>query len=68
MEVATDEPNTPIKQDTKKGKLRDYPCAPKRAQTHANARTLHACGCAATLAWRLLRRACALCAPAHATV
>ena len=25
MEVATDEPNTPIKQDTKKGKLRDYP-------------------------------------------
>ena len=26
MEVATDEANTPIKQDTKKGKLRDYPC------------------------------------------
>jgi hypothetical protein len=25
MEVATDEPNTPIKQDTKKGKLRFYP-------------------------------------------
>jgi len=25
MEVATDEPSTPIKQDTKKGKLRDYP-------------------------------------------
>lgn len=25
MEVATDEPNTPIKQDTKKGKLRYYP-------------------------------------------
>lgn len=25
MEVATDEANTPIKQDTKKGKLRDYP-------------------------------------------
>ena len=25
MEVATDEPLTPIKQDTKKGKLRDYP-------------------------------------------
>ena len=25
MEVATDEPHTPIKQDTKKGKLRDYP-------------------------------------------
>lgn len=28
MEVATEEANTPIKQDTKKGKLRDYPCAP----------------------------------------
>ena len=28
MEVATDESRTPIKQDTKKGKLRDYPCAP----------------------------------------
>ncbi|KAL2608807.1 hypothetical protein R1flu_027380 [Riccia fluitans] len=27
MEVATDEPNTPIKQDTKKGKLRFYPYA-----------------------------------------
>ena len=26
MEVATDEAKTPIKQDTKKGKLRDYPC------------------------------------------
>jgi inorganic pyrophosphatase len=26
MEVATDEVRTPIKQDTKKGKLRDYPC------------------------------------------
>jgi hypothetical protein len=26
MEVATDEASTPIKQDTKKGKLRDYPC------------------------------------------
>lgn len=25
MEVATDEPSTPIKQDTKKGKLRFYP-------------------------------------------
>lgn len=25
MEVATDEPFTPIKQDTKKGKLRYYP-------------------------------------------
>jgi len=25
MEVATDEPSNPIKQDTKKGKLRDYP-------------------------------------------
>jgi inorganic pyrophosphatase len=25
MECATDEPNTPIKQDTKKGKLRFYP-------------------------------------------
>ncbi|KAI3892138.1 hypothetical protein MKW92_032076 [Papaver armeniacum] len=25
MEVATDEPYTPIKQDTKKGKLRFYP-------------------------------------------
>lgn len=25
MEVATDEPHTPIKQDVKKGKLRDYP-------------------------------------------
>lgn len=25
FEVATDEPNTPIKQDTKKGKLRFYP-------------------------------------------
>ena len=25
MEVATDEELTPIKQDTKKGKLRDYP-------------------------------------------
>ena len=25
MEVATDEPYTPIKQDTKKGKLRYYP-------------------------------------------
>ena len=25
MEVATDEASTPIKQDTKKGKLRDYP-------------------------------------------
>lgn len=25
MEVATDEANTPIKQDVKKGKLRDYP-------------------------------------------
>jgi inorganic pyrophosphatase len=25
MEVATEEPNTPIKQDTKKGKLRYYP-------------------------------------------
>ena len=31
MEVATDEPRTPIKQDTKKGKLRDYPCAPQLA-------------------------------------
>lgn len=30
MEVATDEANTPIKQDTKKGKLRDYPCVPTR--------------------------------------
>jgi len=30
MEVATDEAKTPIKQDTKKGKLRDYPyvCRP----------------------------------------
>ena len=25
MEIATDEPFTPIKQDTKKGKLRYYP-------------------------------------------
>lgn len=25
MELATDEPRTPIKQDTKKGKLRFYP-------------------------------------------
>ena len=25
MEVATEEPHTPIKQDTKKGKLRFYP-------------------------------------------
>lgn len=25
MEIATDEPHTPIKQDTKKGKLRYYP-------------------------------------------
>jgi len=25
MEVATDEPSTPIKQDIKKGNLRDYP-------------------------------------------
>jgi hypothetical protein len=30
MEVATDEEYTPIKQDVKKGALRDYPCAPAR--------------------------------------
>ena len=35
MEVATDEPNTPIKQDTKKGKLRDYPCVHRGALSAA---------------------------------
>ncbi|KAL3635608.1 hypothetical protein CASFOL_020155 [Castilleja foliolosa] len=40
MEVATDELFTPIKQDTKKGKLRYYPYGGRRVERHGGGRRL----------------------------
>eukprot|EP00959_Pyramimonas_sp_CCMP1952_P153976 3221336-Pyramimonas_sp.AAC.1 len=44
MEVATDEKSTPIKQDMKKGKLRDYPCFTKYNQKLCRSGVRRYCG------------------------